>query len=85
MFIDIYIVGGLVVLIKVIAVILILSIIIGGGGALEEVEVGVSRGGAWNTQFDEATCFSRKSTWSITDSKLIGFRCVKEVDPLTSA
>ena len=42
---------------------------------------GVLRGGAWNTPFDEATCFYRKEA---TDTKFAGFRCVKEIGPTQS-
>jgi formylglycine-generating enzyme required for sulfatase activity len=38
----------------------------------------VIRGGAWNTPFDEATCFYRKNA---IDAKFAGFRCVKEIGP----
>ena len=42
---------------------------------------GVLRGGAWNTPFDEATCFSRDNA---TIASFEGFRCVKEIGPTQS-
>ena len=41
---------------------------------------GVLRGGAWNTPFDEATCFSDNATIASFE----GFRCVKEIGPTSS-
>ncbi len=62
----------------VISVVIALVASLAGEVVAGEVVGGeVVRGGAWETSSKEATCFFREST---TNTKVVGFRCVREVD-----
>ena len=74
------VVAAAAVVVAVVAVVGAAGVAAAGVAALRVAmrKIRVLRGGAWNTPCDEATCFYRTD---LIDTRFVGFRCVREVDP----